>query len=142
MTTTLKILGIGILSLILSYHFNPLNTVMRESMMGPVSFIAKIGPETVVLAAKFVLLSFAVALPVLFLGPICRKHVFVKAGLFFGVLSSIVSILNFAFFEKSEIVLYAWYIIAPACALIYFLFGFACGGLLGLLGSKLLPQLR
>jgi len=139
MMATLKIIGIGILSFVLSYYFNPLNAVMRESMKGPITFLVKIGPEAIIVAAKFVLLALAVALPIFFLGPIWGKHAFLRIGLFFGILSSIVSILNFVVFEKSEIVLHGWYLIAPAFALAYFLLGFVSGGLLGLLGGEFLP---
>lgn len=112
---------------------------MHQSMNGVFAFQVKIGPEALALAAKFVLLALAVASPIFFLGPMCGNHPFLKAGLFFGVLCAVVSVLNFLFFEKSEIVLRGWYLIVPAFAFAYFLLGFVSGGLLGLLGSKFLP---
>ena len=112
---------------------------MRRSLTGPVgALIRMISPELILACGKFLLIIFLVSAPCLLLGPIFKKHVFLKTGLFSGSICSAVSALNFALLRKGEFEGEAWHIIAPFFAAVYFLLGFVGGGLWGLLGKRFL----
>jgi hypothetical protein len=136
----MKILCVGVLSFILSYCFNPLNDIMQESLRGPVRMFVGIGPGLIVTFGKFILLAMVVGLPCLFLGPQWRKNAFLRAGLFLGLISSVLAVSNFILFEKGELQEIAWFIIAPSFILIYFVLGAVTGGVWGIVGNKLFRQ--
>lgn len=138
--TKIKIICIGILSFILSYYFNPLNSMMQESLQGPFSILVGIGPDLVILFVKFTVLAMAGGLPCLFLGPLWRKNVFLRTGLFLGFISAMLAISNFILFEKGELEKMVWFIIAPSFILLYFVLGVIAGGLWGIIGNKLFRQ--
>jgi len=133
-----RILCVSILLFVLCYHLNPLNSIMQDSLAGPVSFLVDIWPELVVLVGKFILLMIVIGLPCVLLGPLRNSRGFLAPGLLCGIVSAIVSVLKFIVFEKGDFEASIWFAIAPTFAFVYFLLGFATGGLWGYLGNKTL----
>ena len=128
-----------LLLFVLCYYLNPLNGVMRRSLTGPVgALIRMISPELMLACGKFLLVILLVSAPSLLLGPLFKKHVFLKTGLFSGFICSAVSALNFVLLRKGEFEGEAWFVIAPFSAVVYFLLGFAGGGVWGLAGKRFL----
>ncbi len=133
----LKVPCIGILFLLLCYFLNPMNTIMEDQLREGGFKIFGTIPHLLAVVARFVLITLAIGLPGLFLGPSWGKHAFLKVGLFFALLSSAVCVLHFIVFEKAELERTYWFIVILPYLLIYFLLGFASGGLWGFLGNRI-----
>ncbi len=140
-SSILIILCAASLLFVLSYYFNPMNDIMRRSLTGPVGWLVKMITRKMMLASgRFLLVTLLVGLPAFFLGPLFEKRAFLKTGLFSGFIFSTVSMLNFLILEKGKLEGDTWYIIAPSFAVVYFLLGFAGGGLWGSVGKRILPS--
>lgn len=136
----LKTLSIGILFLLLCYLFNPMNTIMEDQLTEGVVQIFGTVPHLTTVLVRFVLVTLAIGLPGFILGSSWGKHAFLKVGLFFALLSSAVCVLHFIVFEKAELEETYWFVVILPYLLIYFLLGFAGGGLWGFLGSRILRR--
>jgi hypothetical protein len=139
----MKLISLGIILFVLSYSFHPMNDIMRGMLKTDVhQMMLRLSvPELLHMARavlKFVGVAMAIGFPCVFVAFSWNKHIFLRVGLLFGLVSALVGVLHFVGYEKDQLMRMAWFMVAPIFIAAYFLLGFIVGGLWALLGSMVL----
>jgi hypothetical protein len=127
----------GAASFLLSYFLNPLNQLLQESLVGPLSLLIQLEPASLIPAAKIILLSLLITLPAVLVARHPPKQLFFVSGAVIGISISLAGLARYFLSEKDEISRTGWYIIIPVVLLTYFIFGFIGGGLWGTIGKRI-----